>query len=372
MSFGARGAGGTPPIGAETVLHYAPAALPVRLMGGLWDNQDGRIALIADFPRLFAVIGQAHKRPGDTYNEATHFRFPDGSIFRQGAFHTPWTHVPSVWPLDDVAGAVAAAFGKTNLPTTGPGYQSFTWTHTGGVATALAARNAADALAWANLPAHDNTKFTAGQLNITACDAGYTAAITLLIYKLDNTNAVTGFARVGHAGTPGAITPCVEIGGGGFTYGAALAQPRVGSIGFYIHHGTDNVGWTLNGVDQGYITPFFKVTAGEHFGVIVAIDDDAGCTGSVTGEWVSDAQYFTEPFPTPTVDINGNAYSVPLPTSNVGTRLGADIVVPDADPTHIVEVATVAPGTGTLVNTSAHTHINNPLHTFALRLIRVA
>lgn len=74
----------------------APGTLPVG-----FTLADHRIADIADFPRLFAVVGQAWRLGGDTYNTGTQFRIPDGTRLMRGA---SWSAVaPYTYALDALA-----------------------------------------------------------------------------------------------------------------------------------------------------------------------------------------------------------------------------------------------------------------------------
>lgn len=131
--FGKRSSGGSLPVGAEITAHFTPAVLPGRIRGlsGLWDVADHRLALISAAPKLFAAIGQAYRLPGDIYDQATHFRYPDGTRLRRGATVTPPTPA-AAYPLDAALAEIQAfnpAFGK---PVMSNGDQTATLTIAGG------------------------------------------------------------------------------------------------------------------------------------------------------------------------------------------------------------------------------------------------
>jgi hypothetical protein len=76
------------------------AGLPSQIPAG-WAVADHRIANIADFPGLYAAIGQRWELGTDTYDTGLQFRFPDGTRLLRGA--------ESSTPFSAVAGAPVIA-----------------------------------------------------------------------------------------------------------------------------------------------------------------------------------------------------------------------------------------------------------------------
>ncbi|MDP2227234.1 MAG: DUF4882 family protein [Moraxellaceae bacterium] len=101
-----------------------------------------------------------------------------------------------------------------------------------------------------------------------------------------------------------------QYGAGSFGNGALtnLPLPPGYKVGIYINMNTRMIGYTLNGVDQGYhgaLPP--EVT---HIGLILGADSRATNTepmlgNSITSTLITDAAQMTEPFPTNSKDICG-------------------------------------------------------------------
>lgn len=287
-------------VGQLIDLPFLPAPIPRGL--ALWD---GDVHAIAAYPRLFAKIGQAFKLPGDVYNEATHFRFGGGAVFRKGA---PYV-VPSssVYPLAD-DGTVATALGRAHLPMTAPGYQSYTFQQTAGAATVrlgLPANLAAASLA---VPA---AGAIAAQHKITFFDvpaAGeYHDAGGLLLVVLDGVGAVAGFAALSiyqrqDGGTFANLSvnaaPAGEV---------IVAAPVLGkSVGLYVN-ADGTIGWTAAGADRGAV-PGLVVAPGNSVVFGTVVNDGAVYTAGLvaSADFLAATADLTEPFPVGTMGA-GNA-----------------------------------------------------------------
>lgn len=349
------------------------------------------------YKRLARAIGQVWRMDADVFDTATHFRLPDGTRLRKGATVTPAAApVSAAYPLDD-DGTVAASLGELWLPMIAPDYQSFTYesgTEVIGGITLIAARDAATTLDFAQCKALTAGRVTAVQLNITSCAATYDQWVSLILYKLDNTNTVAGSARVGTKGTTGALVGMRQLNSGAYEDLGAVTGPRDGSIAMYVNGDDGAVGWTVNGVDQGYIAGF-SVAAGERFGFLVCIDDLIGNSGTVTGEFITQASAITEPIPGTGEDIAGNLIGVePVATSNVGQRggsatTGGHALTIDEMPAHThgdggggakladygSQDITVGDGntgpTGSTGGGEAHTHTLDPEHACWIVLVKL-
>lgn len=74
------------------------AGVPATIPAG-WGVADWRIANQADFPGLARAIGQAWRDPGDVYDIAVQFRFPDGTRFLKGGSWVYTAPTPFPYPL---------------------------------------------------------------------------------------------------------------------------------------------------------------------------------------------------------------------------------------------------------------------------------
>jgi hypothetical protein len=101
------------------------------MAGGLWDVADHRIAAQADWPRLFPVVGQTFRLPGDVYDTNTHFRFPDSLILRKGATVSAGALNAAAYPLTITNGQAIAVGFTGNIPTTAS--QAVAYTIQGGL-----------------------------------------------------------------------------------------------------------------------------------------------------------------------------------------------------------------------------------------------
>lgn len=302
---------------------------PRRLPAG-WLLADGSIVDIADYPRLYAAVGQVWRLGGDTYDTDLQFRVPDGTRLRRGGTWTAGVPIACAYPMDD-AGAVAGSFGVALLPTDAPDHNAFTFTTAADNTVSLAAP--ADILGAANYP-RPATVPMAVQYTVTAAElpVGGGRYGGLMVAVISAGGAVLGYARVLLTGYGEAAIALGQGGYGELTVNEDAPLDQVefaGSIvgkgvAFYVNpDGT--IGYTVGGTDGGTI-PGLTVGATDKVAFALYLGDyasgEAGLTFSAALR--TQAADITEPVPAGATDPCGNVIGeLPPATSNVGGRSGS-------------------------------------------------
>ena len=241
-------------VGQVIDLPYLPARIPKGF--AIWD---GQVHAIADFPRLFGVIGQTFRKVGDTYDTGTHFRFGGGAVFRKGASYSPEVIAVSSYPLDD-DGTLVAPLGYAHLPTTAPAHLAWSNAETGVNGTAVAVRSIA-------LSDAGSTPRTAGvifgvQHKITAWDAAANVAEKRVLGIVETAgHALAGTIEVGYRTELGVHYAVARVNGIAAAT-VAGANPAGHSASLYFNGDTGAVHWIAYGVDQGAI-PGANLGAGQ-------------------------------------------------------------------------------------------------------------
>ena len=373
-------------VGQVIDLPYLPARIPKGF--AIWD---GQVHAIADFPRLFGVIGQTFRKVGDTYDTGTHFRFGGGAVFRKGASYSPEVIAVSSYPLDD-DGTLVAPLGYAHLPTTAPAHLAWSNAETGVNGTAVAVRSIA-------LSDAGSTPRTAGvifgvQHKITAWDAAANVAEKRVLGIVETAgHALAGTIEVGYRTELGVHYAVARVNGIAAAT-VAGANPAGHSASLYFNGDTGAVHWIAYGVDQGAI-PGANLGAGQRvtFGISVANAAGATVGANTAGLLAVQKADFTDPFPAGTV---GPAEPVDIPAgSDAGQQGGSATtgghVLTQAELPSVVNMDTPDgpyPGWGggatfnegfnghsikgvSLGSDQAHSHTIDPQHEKYLALVRV-
>lgn len=155
--------------------------------------------------------------------------------------------------------------------------------------------------------------------------------------------AVDQASGSGGTGVGTAIAPFI-VAHNGTLVGATASAPAIPvtlplpagyRIGYYLNMSTHQLGYTVNGVDQGYVTqdtngnPFTIPAGVTHvlmgiYGISSVPVTDANVGAHIGGTLITDSSQFTQPFPAGTTDICGVAIPSVGPGHGHGHAYGHD------------------------------------------------